>query len=71
MAAVALSEARVSPYHPAAGRDDEYLAFRQAVLEPLRLSEGLRVRSYDASLVVEAMATGARMLAPDAETSRA
>lgn len=67
MAAVALSGERVSPEHPAAARDDEYLAFRSAVLEPLRLRQGLRVRSYDASLVLEAMATSARILAPDEE----
>ncbi|MBO0885830.1 MAG: hypothetical protein J2O38_00425 [Acidimicrobiales bacterium] len=67
MAALALDERRVSPDHPSVARDDEYLAFRSAVLDPLRLSQGLRIRSYDASLVVEAMATSARMLAPDQE----
>jgi hypothetical protein len=51
---------------PRATTEDAYLAFRSAVLDPLRLSEGLRVRSYDVSLVVDAMATSARVLAPDA-----
>jgi hypothetical protein len=45
---------------------DAYLDFRSAVLDPLRLPDGLRVRSYDLSLVLEAMATSARVLAPDA-----
>jgi hypothetical protein len=51
---------------PRASSEGAYLAFRSAVLDPLRLSDGLRVRSYDVSLVVDAMATSARVLAPDA-----
>lgn len=50
---------------PPASTDQAYLAFRSAVLDPLRLSEGLQVRSYDVSLVVEALAMGAQVLAPD------
>jgi hypothetical protein len=59
------AEANVVESSPRASTQDEYLAFRSAVLDPLRLPDGLRVRSYDVSLVVDAMATSARVLAPD------
>jgi hypothetical protein len=61
-----LTGATVVEDSPWASADDAYLAFRSAVLDPLRLSDGLRVRSYDVSLVVDAMVTSARVLAPDA-----
>jgi hypothetical protein len=65
-----LSEATLThDEEQAASTDGRYLAFRAAVLEPLRLWQGLRVRSYDMSLVVEALAAGARMLAPDGDSA--
>lgn len=61
-----LTKAGVEEASPHASTDAAYRAFRSAVLDPLRLRDGLRVRSYDVSLVVDAMVTSARVLAPDA-----
>jgi hypothetical protein len=60
-----LTTATVEEDSPRATTEAVYLAFRSAVLDPLRLSDGLRVRSYDVSLVVDAMVMRAQALAPD------